>query len=138
MSYIPVRNGYILLSAKAVSLDITCIDNLTTIQIEKPSHIQGHNCKLMSNNLELYLNSDNTMHQIFVSNVTYDSICEKEEVAQLECIFIRLPQRISLDELKQARFRVHDTENYSTEYQLINALKVGKSRPMSGCNISDI
>ena len=65
-------------------------------------------------------------------------IYEKEEVAQLKRILIRFPQEINLDELKQARFRVHDTENYLTEYQLINALKFGKSRPMSGCNISDI
>ena len=42
------------------------------------------------------------MHRIFVSDLTYEPIYEKEEVAQLESIIIRLPQQISLDELKQA------------------------------------
>ena len=65
----------------------------------------------MSNNLELYLNSDNTMHRIFVSNVTNEPIYEKEEVAQLESILIRLPRQISLDELKKVRLSVDDTEN---------------------------
>ena len=64
-SYIPVSNGYIIIPAKAASLDITCIDNLSTIQIETPSLIQA-SCKLMSINFELYLNSDKTMHQIFI------------------------------------------------------------------------
>ena len=84
------------------SLDISCIDNLTTIQVEKPSLIYVHSCKLMSNNHDLYLNINKIMHRIFVSDLTYEPIYEKEEVAQLESIIIRLPQQISLDELKQA------------------------------------
>ena len=80
-----------------VSLDITCIDNLTTKQTEKLGLIQGHICKLMSNNLEPYLNSDKTMHRIFVSNVTYEPIYEKGKVAQLKSILIRLPQQIILN-----------------------------------------
>ena len=82
-SYIPVSNDYIILSAKAFSLDVTYIDNLITIQIEKPSLIQGHSCKLMSNNLELYHIYEffcvKTQIQATPTFVTYQPKIPKEE-----------------------------------------------------------
>ena len=60
-SYIPTKNGYILLPNNKLTLDFLCADSTTSIKVDTNVLIQGSECEIVSDNVRLYLEKDNCL-----------------------------------------------------------------------------
>ena len=73
--------------------------------------IQGSKCKIVSNNVQLYLEKTTVYEKSIVLNKTYETPYDRNSLDTLEKHLITLPRQLDLNVLKQMRLSLDDTEN---------------------------
>ena len=110
-TFIPTRDGYIIIPTVVINLDIVCEGQVKNIIIKTSTLISGENCQLYNDYDKLDLPRHLENKQIYTINVTYDINYESQDLEKLKGQLIQLPKQINLDELKRARLSLDDTQN---------------------------
>ena len=99
-SYIPTKNGYILLQNNKLTLNFLCADSTTSMEVDTNVFIQGSECKIVSNNVKLYLEKTTVYEKSIVLNKTYETPYDRNSLDTLEKHLITLRRQLYLDVLK--------------------------------------
>ena len=110
-TFIPINNGYIIIPLDKLTIDISCIDGIKSIDLIKPAKITGSNCKIYNNYDQLDLYQKMTDKYIEWLNVTYETHYDQTDLEKLKDRLIQLPKQINTDKLRRARLILDDTEN---------------------------
>ena len=110
-SYIPSKSGYILLPNNKLTLYFLCADSTTSIEVDKNVLFQGSECKIVSDNVQLYLEKTTIYGKSIVLNKTYETPYDRHSLNTLEKHLITLPRQLDLNVLMQTRLSLDDTEN---------------------------
>ena len=73
--------------------------------------IQGSECKIVSDNVQLYLEKTTAYEKSIVLNKTHETPYDRNSLDTLEKYLITLPRQLDLNVLKQMRPSLDDTEN---------------------------
>ena len=90
-SYISTKNGYILLPNNKLTLDFLYADSTTSIEVDTNVLIQGSECKIVSDNVQLYLEKTTGYEKSIVLNKTYETPYDRNSLDTLERHLITLP-----------------------------------------------
>ena len=102
-TFVPITNGYIVISLKGFDLDLACENNIKQETIFEPSLLLGSKCKLYNNYDLLYLGNTIKYNTLRYFNVTYNIQYSASNLASLESRLIQLPKLIDNIELQQSR-----------------------------------
>ena len=95
--------GYILLPNNKLTLDFLCADSTTSIEVDTNVLIQGSECRIVSDNVQLYLEKTTVYKKSIVLNKTYETPRDRNSLDTLEKHLITLPRQLDLNLSKQMR-----------------------------------
>ena len=93
-SYIPTKNGYILLPKNNLTLDFLGAYSTTSIEVDTNVLIQGSECKIVSDNVQLYLEKPTVYEKPIILNKTYETSYDRNSLDTLEKHLITLPRQL--------------------------------------------
>ena len=110
-SFVPTHNGYMILPMTEINLDVQYSSGTQNIKISTPQLISGNDCRIFTNKLALPLQSIKKYNKTIISNTSYDLQFIKNDADLLSEHLIKLPQIINLNDIRNARLNLDDTES---------------------------